>query len=192
VLALPSPLAVLWDYMNEKHAPFITLGRHLKYVREQLNRTLAEVSGAVEIDEAMLERIESGLERPPEDILMLLITHLEVRDQEAVQLWELAGYDGEIPDQFQSTVELPNGAKGTIMLLALDVRTMYSDGLDIICSPAGLTLNFTQAAGAQQVSPVARVGMSYEHAEQVLKNLQSALLHARYQRGPKKLPPTAS
>ena len=34
--------------MSEQNAPFVTLGRHLKYVREQLQQSLAEVSGAVQ------------------------------------------------------------------------------------------------------------------------------------------------
>ncbi len=180
------------DFMNEQHAPFTTLGKHLKYVREQLNRTIAEVSGAVEIDETTLQRIESGIERPPEDILMLLISHLDVQDQEAVQLWELAGYDGEVPDQFRPTIDIVPGAKGTVMLLALDMRTLYSDGFEVTTTPAGLTLNFTQAAGDNQTSPVAKVGMSLDQAEHVRKTLETALLKAKYQRGPKGLSPGTS
>lgn len=174
--------------MNEPHPPFTSLGKHLKYVREQLNRSLAEVSGAVEIDETLLEKIESGLERPSEDILLLLISHLDVQEQEAVQLWELAGYDGDVPEQFRPTIDVQS-SKATVMLLALDMRTMYSDDLTIEQTPAGLTLNFTQSNG-KQASPVARVGMSYDQAEQVLSQLQQAILRGRYQNGPKKLPPT--
>jgi transcriptional regulator with XRE-family HTH domain len=173
--------------MNEQHTPFTTLGKHLKYVREQLNRTIAEVSGAVEIDDKTLERIESGAERPPEDILMLLISHLEVQDQEAVQLWELAGYDGEVPDQFRPNLDIQPGGKATVMLLALDMRTMYSDGFEVATTPAGLTLNFTQAAADNATTPVAKVGMSFDQAERVLKDLENALLRAKYQRGPKGL-----
>jgi len=44
--------------MSEQHVPFKTLGSHLKYLREQSSESLAEVSGAVEIDESMLEDIE--------------------------------------------------------------------------------------------------------------------------------------
>ncbi len=174
--------------MNEPHAPFTTLGKHLKYVREQLNRSLAEVSGAVEIDAPMLERIESGLERPAEDILLLLISHFELPDQEAVQLWESAGYDGEVPEQLRPTVEVQAG-KATVMVLALDMRTQYSDGLTIETTSAGLTMNFTQHSG-DHTSPVAKVGMSFDQAELVLKDLQQKLLQARYQRGPKQLPPS--
>ena len=57
--------------MESKSLPFQPLGGHLKYLREQSHQSLAEVSGAVEIDESALERIEAGLERPAEDVLLL-------------------------------------------------------------------------------------------------------------------------
>src|SRR5690349_2823779 len=110
--------------MSEK-APFITLGRHLKYVREQLHRSVAEVSGAVEIDEHTLEKIEAGRERPSEDILLLLISHYGVQEQQALQLWELAEYDTDAPEQIRPESEIPGGQK-VVMLLALDTRTLYS------------------------------------------------------------------
>jgi len=78
------------------------------------------------------------------------------------------------------------------MVIGLDMRTQYSDGLDIVVNPAGLTLNFTQAAANNQRMPVGRIGMSVEQAEQVVKNLQAALLRARYGNGPQALPPSAS
>src|ERR1700683_4187621 len=93
--------ALLWEGMKESNAPYITLGQHLKYVREQSRQSLLEVSGAVEIDEDRLERIEAGIERPAEDILLLLISHFGVADREAVQLWELADYDSEMPEQIK-------------------------------------------------------------------------------------------
>ncbi len=173
-----------------QQTPFVTLGKHLKYVREQTKQSLAEVSGAVEIDAATLERIEAGTERPHEDILLLLISYFNIQDQEAVQLWELAGYDGEVPDKLRPGDELQIGSKNTVMLLALDMRTMYTDGLEIDQTDTGLTLNFTQASAKQQSSPVARLGMSYDQAERVIKQLQQAVLRHRYDHGPKRLPPS--
>ncbi|HET7060185.1 MAG TPA: helix-turn-helix transcriptional regulator [Candidatus Saccharimonadales bacterium] len=164
--------------MSER-APFITLGRHLKYVREQLQQSVPEVSGAVEIDEQTLEKIESGQERPSEDILLLLISHYGVQEQQAVQLWELAEYEDAAPEQIQSESAIPGGNK-VVMLLAVDTRTMYSDGLNVAIDPAGVTLTFTQATSKSQVAPVARVGMSLAQAEQVSRTLQLALLQAKY------------
>ena len=178
---------------DPQQTPFKTLGTHIKYVREQSKQSLAEVSGAVEIDAAALERIEAGAERPHEDILLLLISYFNIQDQEAVQLWELAGYDGDVPDRLRPSDELAAaGNKAMVMLLAIDMRTMYTDGLDIETTNAGMTLNFTQAAAKQQSTSVARLGMSYDQVQTVITQLQQAVLQHRYNHGPKRLPPTIS
>jgi hypothetical protein len=175
---------------KEANAPYKTLGSHLKYVREQSRQSLMEVSGAVEIDEERLKRIEAGLERPAEDILLLLISHFGVADREAVQLWELADYDSDMPDRLRpETVEQQLSKNNVVMLVGFDARTIYSDGLDVMWNDAGLTLNFTQATGPSQRMPVAKVGMSYDQAERVLATLQQALLRARYVGDTKLLPP---
>jgi len=171
--------------------PYKSLGTHLKYLREQSNQTIAEVSGSVEIDDAELERIEAGQECPSEDILLLLINHFNMHDGEATQLWELAGYDAPADEKHQLNDEA-NLQKQVVMLLALDSRTLYTDGVDIVCNPAGVNMNFTQQTGQGQANPIVRLGMSYEQAEQVSQALQTALLQARYLRGPKRLPPTTT
>lgn len=178
--------------MSEPNKPFITLGSHLKYVREQSRQSLIEVSGAVEIDEQSLERIEAGIERPAEDILLLLISHFGVADREAVQLWELADYDSAMPDQIkpENPADSQFTAKNVVMLVGFDTRTIYSDGLDVMWNKFGMTLNFTQATGPSQNLSVARVGMSYEQAEKVLETLQNAVLHAKYVGDTRLLPPT--
>ena len=73
--------------MSSAERPFRTLGWQLKLAREQLKETLAEVSGAVEIDNETLELIEQGKRRPSEDVLLLLISHLGFEDTEASSLW---------------------------------------------------------------------------------------------------------
>ena len=65
---------------SKSNAPFKPLGSHLRYLREQIQESVAEVSGAVEIDMDALERFEQGVERPSEDILMLLINHFNIQD----------------------------------------------------------------------------------------------------------------
>ncbi len=178
--------------MSKPNTPYTTLGSHLKYVREQSRQSLSEVSGAVEIDEERLRRIEAGLERPAEDILLLLISHFGVADREAVQLWELANYDSDMPGQIKSDDGQQINAKSVVMVVGFDTRTIYSDGLDVLWNNAGLTLNFTQATSPSQRMPVARVGMSFEQAERVLSTLQKALLHAKYVGDTKFLPPSTT
>lgn len=178
------------ECMSELEQPFKSLGSHLKYVREQSKQSLAEVSGAVEIDEVHLERIEAGFERPAEDILLLLISHFGVKDREAVQLWELAEYDSEMPEEIRAdSGEATLGGRPMVMLLATDVRTLYSDGVEVTVTPAGVTVQFSQTLGENQSNPVARVGMSHHQATHVIQALQQALLHAKYDTGPRLLPP---
>jgi transcriptional regulator with XRE-family HTH domain len=170
--------------------PYITLGNHLRYLREQHSESLAEVSGAVEIDETSLASIEAGHERPEEEILMLLISHYNMQDQEAVQLWELAGYDNgpssRADDILQDSIAQ---GKPVVVLFGLDARTMYSDAVQVDTSSAGVTLKFGQMNSNRQSQHVAKVGMSYEQAEEVLRQLQAAVLYGRHNQKPKQLPP---
>ena len=159
-------------------APFKNLGAHLKYVREQKSETLAEAAGAVEIDMETLERIESGHERPTEDILMLLMDHFDLQDQEAVQLWESAGYNRHEQARGRNPLE-EISRNAAVVVLAMDMRTQYSDGVEVTANQSGLTMQFTQSGAGNTTQPVARVGMSYEQAEAVLATLQQALLYGR-------------
>lgn len=176
------------DPKRSAQHPYKVLGTHLKYVRQQRGESLLEASGAVEIEPDSLERIEDGYERPSEDVLMLLINHFEVQEQEAVQIWESAGYGSSDDGPARRSLEALD--KASVVLLAMDLRTMYSDGVHIEANGSGLVLNFTQAGAQGQATPISKVGMSYDQAEQVVKALQTAILYGR-QHGPKRLPPTS-
>lgn len=187
--------------MSQLEKPYANLGKHLKNVREQSKRSIAEVSGAIEIDEKSLLRIEVGQERPEEEVMLLLISYFGVQDQEALHLWELARYDSDLSDHLQfSENDLETAphanlqTKSVIMMLAMDMRTLYSDGLTIQANKAGLTLNFTQTnsqskKGQPGETLVSSIGLSYTQAEQVLKQLETALLRAKYVGDTKLLPP---
>ena len=174
--------------MNEVPT-YAALGMRLRYARQQKQQSLAEVSGAVEIDEAMLDRIENGVERPSEDILMLLINYFDIQDAEAVRLWEMGNYSTDVPDELK--VDIDASTNKIIMLVAQDVRTQYSDGVSIQAQPNGVTIEFTQSNMQGQTTPVARIGMSQQQAETVVRTLHSALLHSKYTPKRKQLPPPA-
>jgi transcriptional regulator with XRE-family HTH domain len=176
---------------SSREQPFQILGDRLKLLRQRLQESTAEVSGAVEIDTESLVRIEQGTELPSEDILMLLINHFGLNDDEAVVLWELAGYD-QTNDQ-RSLRDDVRFSKQAVVLLALDARVIYSNGVEIVTDKSGVIMNFTQGMDkAQGNVPVSRVGMSYEQAERVLVTLQKALLHGRYNSDPAALPESLS
>lgn len=169
-------------------------------MRQRLQESLGETSGAVEIAVEQLDRFERGAEIPSEDILLLLISHFNLQDEEAVRLWELAGYDAS-NQSFGDDNEQENrpgrfaegqGQHAHVMLLALDNRVLYVNRSDIMADDNGVTIGFSQSDPSSQASQtVSRVGMSYSQAEQLLQTLQSALLHRKYTSGPKQLPPPA-
>lgn len=178
-------LALVWYWkyhvcrMAEHGAdyPYKTIGWHLKFAREQLKESLAEVSGAVEIDEHTLTKIENGIVRPSEDVLLLLISHLNLEDAEATSLWELAGYEDD--EEGQQSITQFNS----------DMRVIYTDMAHVIVNDYGVVMNFMQGnVSSGQLTGVARVGMSKEHAQRVLEMLQAALKQPKQKANPKYLP----
>lgn len=165
--------------------PFKHLGEKLRAIRQKLHESVAEVSGAVEIDERTLDRIEQGRERPAEDILLLLINHFGMREDEAASLWQLAGYDqprtqdGENGSQHDDSVN-----RSTILVMAVDPRVMYSDGVQVTANKSGVTISFSQGNGTGNPLTTAKVGMSREQAHAVIHTLQEALHRSE----PKQLP----
>jgi transcriptional regulator with XRE-family HTH domain len=168
--------------------PYAELGEKLKALRTSSRESLAEVSGAVEIDEHILERFETGMDRPDEEILNLLINHYHLNDHIATQLWELAGYSAR-PDDSDYIEEAMAAAKQLVMVLATDGRTVYTDGVSVDCNNKGLTMSFTQSVPQNNSFVVSRLGMSYESATEVLKALGIALTYAKYAQAHPMLPP---
>lgn len=163
--------------------PFKNLGEKLKVIRQKLHESVAEVSGAVEIEEQRLQNIEQGKERPSEDILLLLINHFGMREDDAANLWQLAGYEQPHDHDHDDN----QGNRTMIMIMAVDPRIIYSDGAQIIANHSGVTINFSQGAGTPQALTTARIGMSRDQAFSLLHTLQQALQHS----APKQLPPPA-
>jgi transcriptional regulator with XRE-family HTH domain len=166
--------------------PYLSLGRLLKRLRERRLESLAEVSGAVEIDTMQLEAIEKGKRLPSEDILLLLINHFAIKDAEASKLWELAGYDqpGAEPVTLP-TADDPQMMKQALIVMPMDTRIVYTDTVHVMVNNYGVVMNFMQGGGSNsQPLSIARIGMSKEHAKSVLELLQRTLAQSE----PKSLP----
>lgn len=173
---------------DKKSMPFGQLGDKLKAIRQKRKESVAEVSGAVEIDEQTLVKIEQGRERPSEDILMLLISHFGMQDDEAAGLWQLAGYD-QPRDYDDDESDAPShNSKTMVMIMAVDPRVVYSDGVQVVTNGSGVIMNFAQGTGTPQALVTARIGMSRDQALLVLQALQTALNPP----APKQLPPSTS
>lgn len=148
-----------------------SFGDYLKGLRNRRKESLADVSGAVEIDVMILDRIESGNIQPSEDMLMLLISHYNLKEDEAVRLWQLAGYDqSKLGYQTSSTSE------DSINMLANDGPILFTDGLQVSANKYGVIINFLQgidASGTPQA--ISRLGMSREHAQTVIEVIKKTL-----------------
>lgn len=181
---------------SQNSAPFSLLGNKLRSYRERLKESLAEVAGAVEIAEDELVQIEQGRRRPSEDLLMLLFNHFNTAEDEAVNLWELAGYaKDDLEDDDNDDDEMRDAARHVhkiMMTVAVDPRIIYSDSTQVIGNKHGLVLNFMQPAiGNLQPATVARVGMSREQAEALQRLLRDTLDQLDRDDKPKHLPPQA-
>ena len=165
-----------------RNAPYARLGKKIKELREKHQESLAEMSGALEIDPKMLEGIETGALMPPEEIMDLLCSHFNMTNAQADRLWKMAGY--EIKEDLDQPLELP---KTMVIVMGIDGRTLYTDSADLSANQTGVTLQFNQQNPNGQSLPIARVGMSYEHAQKLQESLSKVLLYKQYSR-PKQLP----
>lgn len=167
--------------------PYRPLGHRLRQLREQHRESVAEVSGAVEIDEAQLANIEQGKARPSEDILMLLINHFGLGDDSADELWNLAGYDMRRSDNHKHD-DNDDVKRTAAMMIMLDPRVMYSDSVEVVSNPQGVILNFSQTAGPQTPPlTISRVGMSYDQAKAVMGILHQILYEHDNPSNPRRL-----
>ena len=163
--------------------PYRPLGRHLKDLRTRAQESLAETSGAVEIDVRELASYELGKARPNEDVLLLLISHFGAKDDEAVRIWEMAGYGTDkAPASRMATLESMGSSDR-------DQKILYSDIVDVMVNNHGVVMNFMQSGREKAAGTVARVGMSREHAKSVLKILQITLSQTDNAR-PQRIPST--
>lgn len=150
-------------------------------MRRRFRESLAEVSGAVEIDVTTLGEIEAGNKLPSEDVVMLLISHFSLREDEATKLWRLAGFDNAL-----SGVSL--AASSPENFTFTDNRVLYTDMVQVSANNYGVILNFLQGIGSDgKPSAVARIGMSREHAKSIVEVLSRTIDMADNKLEPKKL-----
>ncbi len=168
--------------------PSKKIGQFLKNRRQALHESIAEVSGAVEIDIDLLQNIESGSVLPSEDILLLLISHFEISENQAMKLLDIAGYDkvsassNTIPGLDEKSM------KQLFMMVPVDNRILYSNGVDVSVTKNGIVLNFLQQGVDGKASSVSRIGMSKEQLVDTIGILQASLTMTQPKKERKQLP----
>lgn len=159
------------EYMQRGKSPYSKFGQRLSEIRKELKESIHEVSGAIEVDNGLIEKFEKGEDRPSEDLLMLLISHFDVQDEEADELFELAGYS--LDDSSESNLQMQ-----PIVVVPVDSRIVYTDSAQISINESGVVLGFSQNAINNQPAIISRVGMSLEHAKELSNLLQESIQKA--------------
>ncbi len=175
---------------NNLDQPYELLGIELKKLRDRRHETIIEVSGAVEIDGEELTKFESGLVRPSEDILALLISYFGIKESESNKLWSLAGYDYGTNELNTNGDEMQLQSQ-PVILLPMDARVVYTDQVHVVINNYGVVINFMQG-GSNNTQPLAvsRVGMSKDHAYSLLEVLKNTLEESSKPKEIKQLPST--
>lgn len=171
--------------MHMNDTPFKHFGIKIKELRLRAKESIVDVCGAVEADENIIKELEAGKSRPSEELLFLLISHFALKEDDALKLWELAGYE----QQGTGLSSLANDLDGNVQkayVSAGDVRILYTDMVHIKANNHGVVLNFLQSLGPDNHNmAVARIGMSQEHAKTMLKVLQQTIKATNPKKSPK-------
>lgn len=170
-------------YQNEENKlsdnQYKSFGTRLKTIRESAKESIADLSGAVEVDTSVLSNIENGKQQPSEDLVLLIISHFALKEDEALKLWELAGYEQE-KTGLASIGNEDGPVSQSAFVTADDARIIYTDMVHVSANKYGVIINFLQGLGAQnQPMAVSRVGMSHEHAKSMLEVLEETIKVAK-------------
>lgn len=165
--------------MQRSKKPYQQLGHRLREIRKSVHETVTEVSGAVELEADIIDSYERGDTRPSEDVLNLLINHFDIKDDDAEELYELAGYistDGDL------TLPTDMPQPPSLVMIPMDSRIIYTDSANVSVNNYGVVISFTQNGPNSQSMGIARVGMSIEHAKSVLDVLSKTINQAESQK----------
>ena len=162
--------------MGNQSEPYAALGARIKFLREQWQQSLRDLSATLELDEGFLHAVEDGKALPPVEVLDLLISHFLLTEDQAQDLRELAN-----DQQDMAAGDLIGGiedmlAKQVVMYLPVDNKVVYTDSMNVTVNDNGVVLHFMQQLpGSAQPTAVSRVGMSHEHAERIIAVLTQTL-----------------
>ena len=175
---------------NKKFQDF---GGQLKKIRLGANKSIDDVSGAVELPVNQLKQIELGEVRPKAELIFLLANYFVLSFEKTQQLLRLAGYTrkgkgGKNKGLHSVLGGLPSQRSEDSQRVLLivpelnDERTTYINETSVNVSNSGVVIEFLQSATISrdnQAKTIAKVGMSVEHASQLRSILQKALANLK-------------
>lgn len=167
--------------------PYLELGKRLKKHRIRINETITESAQAVNMDRTNLSKIENGFSRPSLEALNSLMSHYSISGLEAVELSKIAGYEVNITTMLDKKEvvnvedkQILTRKPGIQIELPKSLPVLYSDSVFVTASQYGLVFDFAQnSLASNNQAVVARIGMSKEHAQALLKVLGQKLIDTK-------------
>lgn len=165
------------------------LGKELRDLRKQRGESLVHVAEAVRVDRSHLNKVELGEYMPSDEMLRNLVSYFSLPESTANRLLDLGGIKSRVvivrrdteregtnmdkEDKKEVTSPKP-GINLTIDPLKKPVY--YTDSAFVHATNNGLTLDFAQTmGGSTSQCVVTRVGMSYDHAKELVKAINEQL-----------------
>ena len=184
---------------------YTKFGTRIKALRELKNENITEAAKGLGIDRSYLSKLEKGRLKPSKNVLNLLSSYFSLKQEEAVELWTLGGYPIDasgivtLGENFSTGVKAysrrgvmtvedktnqnqSSQNKGVEITVPQNTAILYSDSAFVTTSPYGVVFDFAQTMGpTNKQTVVARVGMSQQHAEALLKVLEKRLQNRKKQ-----------
>lgn len=182
---------------------FLTLGKKIKKYRLLKNESLSRIAEAIGVDHSYLSKIENGLRKPSFQILQKLIQHFSLTGLEVMEMMYLSGYSSPVAlshkhsadfshernlgntqereevSKMQDTIKTPI-TKDLQVNVPPGTPVLYTDSCFVTDSPFGIVMDYAQRLGpTNRQTVVARVGMSVEHAEALVKVLSQKIIDSK-------------
>jgi transcriptional regulator with XRE-family HTH domain len=164
----------------------VKFGNKLREYRQKIQESITQVGSAVGIDRSHLSKLENGHERPSKQVLLLLIRHFSLSQFEASELWNLAGYPAGLVAFEDLRKEVKNNMdeqkKNVSTANQMEVKVpensvvLYTDTVFVTRTDYGIVFDFAQGVGpTNERRVVSRIGMSMEHAKDLVNVIQGKI-----------------
>ena len=172
----------------------------MRLYRQRKNESITQVGQAVGIDRTHLSKLENGHERPSKQVLLRLIRHYSLSISEASELWNLAGYptglvafeeeitEKEVRNNMDNKQQQNiSGETGMKITVPENSSVLYADAVFVTRTKYGIVFDFAQGVvTTNEKRVVSRIGMSVEHAQDLVNAIQQNINQVKQDLGEKK------
>lgn len=167
--------------------PFLNFGERIRKYRMQKGENITQAAQALELDRTYLSRLENGHLQPARKLLEKICNYYSITEDEASEVFTLAGYPGkdivmrtknreEVNQMEENQITGVKSDRGIEINVPGNTVVLYTDSAFVTTNEFGCTIDFAQRLGStNKHNVVTRVGMSKSHMRALIKALQDRL-----------------